>query len=320
MTKTIDKPTHLKTALIAIRPFALPASTMPVIFGTAASVLIGGAQFDLPLFILALFAMIILHSGANLLSDVNDFKKGLDRVPTPVSGAIVRGYITPESGMVGSIVLFVIGIGLGAVIVYRVGMPILLIGVIGLVIGASYTIKPLSLKYRALGDLAVFLNFGTLGALGAWTVQTGHLSWVPVLWAVPMSMLVVAILHSNNWRDIAGDRSNRIRTLASILGDRGSCIYYGFLIFGSFGVIALLILLSRLFHDFKPEMPLTFLITFLTFPLALKLMVRGFRRRLPEGKQGFVTLDATTSLLNLLFGLLCTFALFLHLIIQRYLK
>lgn len=320
MTKTVNKPTHLKIALIAVRPFALPASTMPVIFGTAASVLIGGARFDLPLFILALFAMIILHSGSNLLSDVNDFKKGLDRVPTPVSGAIVRGYITPESGIIGSIVLFVIGVGLGAVIVYRVGIPILIIGVIGIVIGASYTLKPLSLKYRGLGDLAVFLNFGTLGALGAWTVQTGQLSWVPALWAVPMSMLVVAILHANNWRDRSGDRLSRIRTLASILGDRGSCIFYGFLIFGSFGVIALLILLTRLFRDFKPEMPLTFLITFLTFPLALKLMARSIRRSLPEGKKGFITLDATTSLLNLLFGLLCTFALFLHLIIERYLQ
>lgn len=44
----------------------------------------------------------------------------------------------------------------------------------------------------------MFLNFGVLGALGAWIVQTGTLSRAPVIWAVPMSLLVVGILHSNN--------------------------------------------------------------------------------------------------------------------------
>ena len=38
--------------------------------------------------------------------------------------------------------------------------------------------------------------------LGAWVVQTRSFSWIPVLWTVPMSMLVIGILHANNWRDI----------------------------------------------------------------------------------------------------------------------
>ena len=80
----------IKKWLTAMRPWALPASTMPVIFGTSLAVVIGQVSLDVFKFILALFAMMILHSAANILSDVFDFKRGLDTSVTPVSGAIVR--------------------------------------------------------------------------------------------------------------------------------------------------------------------------------------------------------------------------------------
>jgi 1,4-dihydroxy-2-naphthoate octaprenyltransferase len=311
-----EKPSFLKTWIIAIRPFALPASTMPVIFGTVMAVAIGNAAFNLMYFILAFFAMVLLHSGSNMLSDVNDFRKALDREPTPVSGAIVRGYISDREGLIGSIILISAGFVLGAILVYYRGLPILILGIVGIAIGVLYTVGPFALKYHALGDLAVFLAFGTLGTLGAWTVQTGTLSWIPAVWSVPISLLIVAILHANNWRDIQSDSQRSITTFASFLGDKGSMVYYGFLTFGAFGYIILLIILTRLICSFKPEMPYTFLITLAIFPLAVKLVYRGIKRKTPEYKHGFITLDAQTSKLSLLFGLLSTVALALHLIIK----
>ncbi len=313
-----QKPSPVKRWIIAIRPFALPASTMPVVFGTAAAVSIDAAQFNVFLFVLALFAMIVLHSGANLLSDVNDFKKGLDREITPASGAIVRGYVSLKAGIFGSVILIAAGIIAGVIITYEIGLPILVIGAVGIVIGVFYTLKPFAFKYRALGDLAVFLDFGILGALGAWTVQTGTPSSVPALWAVPMSMLVVAILHANNWRDIQGDKKSSIKTVASILGDRGSFVYYIFLVYGAFGVVILIIIFTRIFHSRNPVMPLTFLITFAAFPAAVRLMRVGKKRNEDAGCQRFVALDAGTSFLNLIFGLLSTAAVILHLLLYQY--
>lgn len=307
----------LKKWVIAVRPFALPASTMPVIFGTAAAVVIGRATFHPLLFVLALTAMVILHSGANMLSDVTDYRKGLDRVPTPASGAIVRGYVTPGSGLFVSLVLITVGCALGGVLVVAVGYQILIIGGAGVLIGVFYTLEPVSLKYRGLGDLAVFLDFGILGSLGAWTVQAGNASWIPALWAVPLSFLVVAIVHANNWRDIEGDRSSDVTTVASLLGDGGSLVYYGFLLFGAFGSVALLVVLPRLLPALRPPMPLTFLLTFSTFPLAVKLFQTGRKRREPRMRRAFIALDAATALLNLLFGLLATAAFLLHLVILR---
>ena len=296
---------------IALRPFALPASSMSVVFGSVLAVTIGGAPFDLPLFLAALLGMVFLHTGGNLLNDVFDYKKGIDRQVNPVSGAVVRGWIGPRDALVAGGLFLLLGSILGIYIVSRVGMSILWIGAAGVAIGVLYTWGPYPLKFNALGDLAVFLNFGILGALGAWTVQTGVPSWTPVMWAVPMSMLVVGILHANNWRDMASDTSGGIRTVANLLGETASHVYYVLLILGPFAVILLLILLSWAF-DLTPRMPLTFLVTFLALPLAAKRLKMAANRHQSGHVQNFLALDGATAQLNLLFGMLSTAALLLH--------
>jgi 1,4-dihydroxy-2-naphthoate octaprenyltransferase len=310
-------PSGLRKWWVAIRAFALPASTMSVIFGTVLGVTIGGAPFNLTLFLAALFGMAILHTGANLLNDVYDYKKGIDRQVNPVSGSVVRGWISLRQALFAGWLFLAIGSFIGLYIVSKVGISILYIGLIGVAIGVLYTWGPLPLKFNAMGDVAVFLNFGVLGALGAWTVQTGSASWVPVVWAVPMSLLVVGILHSNNWRDIRRDTEQGIRTMASLLGDRKSEIYYTFLLFMPFLGILIVISLSRLAH-IRPQMPLTFLITMLGLPLALKLMKKGKLRHNPRHLQDFISLDGATAQLNLLFGILCTAALALDALIHHW--
>src|SRR5512137_1302955 len=94
MTDENASPSLLRRWIVAARPWALPASTMPVVFGTSLAVVIGGARLDVLRFVLALLAMIVLHSAANMLSDVFDYRRGLDRDVTPVSGAIARGWLS----------------------------------------------------------------------------------------------------------------------------------------------------------------------------------------------------------------------------------
>lgn len=304
-------PSWFKKWRIATRPFALPASTMSVIFGTTLAVTIGEASFNFGLFLAAFIGMALLHTGSNLLNDVFDYKKGIDSQVNPVSGAVVRGWITPATALRAGMLFLAGGTVLGLFIVSRVGMPIFWIGAVGVTIGVLYTWGPLPLKFNGMGDLAVFMNFGILGSLGAWTVQTGFLSWTPILWSVPMSLLVVGILHANNWRDIGTDSSGGIRTMASILGDTSSETYYKILLIGPFVCILLLILLSWA-DGLRPRMPLSFLITLFVIPSAFKLIKKGKHRFNPENPQDFIALDGDTAKLNLLFGILCTLALGLN--------
>jgi len=303
-----------KKWLMAARPWSWPASTMPVLFGTSLAVVVGRAPF-LPLrFLLAMAAMVILHSAANMLSDVFDFKRGLDREVTPLSGAVIRGWLSTRQTSRGSIILFAAGSALGVWLAVLSSPLLLAVGAAGLLVGAGYSI----LKCYALGDLAVFLNFGILGALGAWIVQTGHVSWIPVVWTVPMAMLVAAILHANNWRDASSDRARGVRSFASVVGDRGSLLYYGFLIFGPFAIVLALILLPRATAGPLPGLPWTFLLVFVALPRALALFGRGRRRHAPRHPMDFAVLDGVTAQYNLLFGLLSTAAVWLDLLARRF--
>ena len=294
--------------LVAARPWALPASTMPVVFGTALAVVIGGARFSPLRFIWAIVTMMALHSAANMLSDVFDFRHGLDREVTPVSGAIVRGWLTDHQVLRGSLVLFAIGSGSGLLLARATGQSLFVVGGIGVAVGALYTL----LKARALGDLAVFLNFGLLGAAGAWVVQTNSFSWLPVLWCVPMALLVIAILHANNWRDILTDGEKRVTTVAGVLGDKGSLAYYGCLVFAPFFIDMAFIAAPRLAGGPLRPMPLTFLVVLLAFPSALRLWGRAVRRAAPRAPLDFVVLDGATAKHNLVFGLLSTAAVILE--------
>jgi len=307
----------LKKWWISARPFSFPASTMPVIFGTVLAFVYGGHEFKPLLFILAFLGMVILHSGANILSDIFDFEKGLDKVPAPTSGGVVRGYITIREAWIGSVTMLVIGTAIGLYLTWVSGPWLLAIGILGLLIGTFYTSHTIvNMKYHGLGDLAVFLNFGILGSLGAYYVQSSALSWVPVIWAIPMSMLVIAILHANNWRDIQSDKKIKIFTIANLLGDKNSLRYYGLLIYGPFALVLMLILIPFLLFPEITAMPFTFLITMAALPLAFKVWRKALNRKTPSQPLDFIALDGATAQLNLLFGSLCTLALILHAVIQ----
>ncbi|MEE8308121.1 MAG: prenyltransferase [Gammaproteobacteria bacterium] len=305
------RPGVIKVWWIALRPFSFPASIISVLFGAVTAVIMTDATLDLPLILLAAMSMALLHGGANILNDVYDYRRGLDTQVHPVSGAVVRGYLSPRQAFRGALVFLAAGASLGMIIVWLVGPVIFYIGLVGVAVGVLYSATPAALKYHALGDLAVFLNFGILGALGGWVTQTGVVAWLPVVWSVPISLLVVGILHANNWRDIEDDKSRDCKTVAGLLGDRASAPYYSFLLFAPFVIIVVLIALPRL-TGMGTALPLTFSLTLLALPLAINLMGRASRRTTASNPLDFIALDAGTAQLNLLFGVLCTVSVMLH--------
>jgi 1,4-dihydroxy-2-naphthoate octaprenyltransferase len=305
-------PPSLKRWLVAVRPWSFPASAMPVVFGTALAVVIGGARFSPFRFLWALATMVVLHGAANMLSDVFDFRHGLDRDVTPVSGAVVRGWLTDKQALRGAAALFALGTASGLLIAAVTGPALFVVGAIGVAVGALYTL----LKARALGDLAVFLDFGLLGGAGAWIVQTGRFSWLPVLWTVPMALLVIAILHANNWRDIRSDGERRVTTVAGHLGDHGSLVYYGGLVFAPFAIDLVFVAVPRLAGGPVRPMPLTFLVILLALPSAFRLWGRAVRRAAPRRPMDFIILDGATASHNLVFGVLSTAAVVLEYLLR----
>src|SRR5205823_10454419 len=88
-----------------------------------------------------------------------------------------------------------------------------IIGVIGVGISYFYTAPPLRLVHRGLGEIAVFLGFGPVMALGAYEVQAQRFSWEPVYASLPVGILVALILYVNEIPDRPGDAAAGKRTL-----------------------------------------------------------------------------------------------------------
>jgi len=308
MTENIEKPPPLKTWFIATRPWSWPASVVPALFGTALGALVGGGPFRPAVFIASLAAIVILHSGANILSDADDLDKGLDKLGqvTPVTGAVARGWLTPAQARRGAAAFLAAGALIGLGIVAASGTAVLGVGIAGVLVGYLYT----HLKYNAFGDLAVFLNFGPLATAGAWAAQTGYFSWYAFWWGVPSGLIIIGILHANNWRDLASDKAGGIRTMAGLLGDTGSMVYYTLLLTVPFLYVAAGVALSR---NWVVPLPWSMLLVFLALPMAAGRIKRAARRANPASPLDFVILDGATAQLNMIFGLLMTAGLILGL-------
>jgi len=291
----------------AARPFAFTVSLIPPILGgLIAAVENPGLQFNLFRFILAGIGCMTAHAGANLLSDYYDFRTRVDREGTfGSSGLLVSGIMSPGQMLRGGWVALVLAGVIGSYLVLATsgGAFLIWLILIGGLLGVFYTAKPFEFKYHALGDLAVFISFGPAMVLGAYFVQAHHFSWKPVLYSIPIGLLVDAVLHSNNLRDIVNDGEVKIKTVPILIGEKWAKIMYEALVFGAYLITLLLVVASGL-TAFA-------LIVFVSLPLAIKVvnMVRHKERVPPES---FAMIDAATAQVHLAFGLLMVVGLALR--------
>ncbi|MCS7170297.1 MAG: prenyltransferase, partial [Candidatus Kapabacteria bacterium] len=213
-TQLRDKPTKASLFWKAVRPFSFTATLAPVLLGSlVAPVLHWG------LFLLTLLGTLLAHAGVNVISDYMDWRRGADTWKVLGSSRVlVDGLMNPRTHLRFGIVLIVAAAIVGAALVSLSGPAIWYLMAAGAALGIFYTVPPIGLKYRALGDIAVFLAFGPLMALGAYYVQTSQLDWLPVWLSIPIGLLTIGILHGNNYRDIAEDRAAGYHTVASLLG------------------------------------------------------------------------------------------------------
>ncbi len=303
MTDRTAPTSFLRTCVIAARLFAIPASIVPVLLGVALSYHLGH-PVRWPALALTLVGMMAFHTASNLINDCYDHRRGIDRQVYPSSGAVVRGLLTEQQALRAGWGCVAFGALCGFVLVGLAGPVVLLLGVLGVALIATYTTERFCLKYTGLGDLAIFCAFGVLPVFGTYWVQTQSFSCQPIAWSVPLVLVTVAILHANNWRDMETDRSKGCRTLAGLLGESGSRHYYRLLVLLPFALTVSFVLLRTL-AGFQMVAPFSTLAVLLVLPAAIKLTAVD-RIATPEA---FMALDGATAQLQLKFGLLLAVSL-----------
>ncbi len=279
-----------KDWVVATRPWSFPASAMPVIV-TLAYLFWRQQDVNWLIGVWTLLNVVLFHAAGNTWSDYSDYQKGVDRDDTIGGTSIVSGKFKAAEIKKLAVVLAVVASLSGVALVMATGWTTLCFGVAGFLLAALYPF----LKYRALGDLDIFLTYSLLPILGTSFVSTGEIHLETLWLTVPVGLITVGILHVNNLRDIEHDRRAGIKTLAMQLGAKVSVGLYCFeLLFPFVWVVAGVI---------AGVFPLPSLLVV----AALKLAAGNIRMALEyrkKGMQALVSVDEKTAQLQLLFSLL----------------
>lgn len=260
----------LSTPWLIVRTFRLPfviATILPVLLGVM--IAFNAGFFNPGLLALTLAGAVLIHMGLNVMNDYFDFKAGTDDInttPTPYSGGsrvLQYGLLSPTSLFSISSGAYLAGAIIGIYIVLTRGLPVLFIGIAGLLISLVYTAPPLKLVYRGLGEFAVAIGFGPILVLGSYFVQSQRFDLAPILASVIPGVLVMLILYVNEIPDVIWDDEASKRTLVARFSESG--VRKGYIV--SIAAVYASILLAIVAGIF----PVTTILALVTIPLAVKV-------------------------------------------------
>jgi 1,4-dihydroxy-2-naphthoate octaprenyltransferase len=217
---------------LAMRPAFLTASIMPVVVGTAWGRAAAG-HFEVLPAVLALAATALVHAGANVINDVGDELGGSDRANTerifPYTGGsrfIQNGVMSLSQMRRFGVGLVAVAMLLGAALAWLAGPTVVALGVVGIVLGVAYSLPPLKLASRGVGEMTIAIGFGALPVMGAAWLQSGRFDLAALLVSVPTAMWVTAILLINEVPDLRADALAGKRTLPVRFGVGGTRVIY----------------------------------------------------------------------------------------------
>ena len=289
--------TTLKHFVLATRPWSFTMSILSVGLGTAVAAEQGPIAW--PWVLLTAAGAVLIHAAGNVLNDYFDSKNGVDQPDSPTAlyrpHPVMSGMMSPRTLLGEALVLLALAATAGIVLTVHRSGHVLWMALLGLALTFAYTARPIALKYRALGEFAVFLIWGPLMVAGAYAVQRDALSLDALVVSVPFGALVALVLLANNLRDIDHDGRTGIRTLGTHLGlEHGLRLFTGLML--SAYAYTLVAVLSGLLSPWV-------LAVFLSLPMAFGLLAH-FRAGMPA------MADAMTAKLDTAFGLLFLGGLF----------
>ncbi len=216
----------------ATRPKFFPASVLPVLAGSAWGFHVAD-RFDVVVFLLALFATVCVHAACNVLNDVGDESGGTDRRNEERIYPYTGGSRFIQAGIMSSSEMARLGISLlalaaiaGLVLLLLQGVMVLYFGLAGIALGVLYSLGPVRLSALGIGETAVAVAFGIIPIAGAAWLQGAALDVNLLIFAVPISLWVGAILLINEVPDINADGATGKRTLPVRVGLGGTAVVY----------------------------------------------------------------------------------------------
>lgn len=204
-------------------------------------------HFDLGLAAAAFLVLFLVEVAKNAVNDLYDFRSGADTAVlpnerTPYSGGkrvLVDGVLTEADLIVIAWMAFAIAGVLGFVIAFERQPLLLLLGAAAALVSVLYSMPPVQLSYRGLGELAVAAVYGPGIVLGSVLLFGGRVTAEAVDASIILGILIAVVLLTNELPDERADRVSGKRTLVVRMGRDLATSLIGFLFAVAF-VIALM--------------------------------------------------------------------------------
>lgn len=215
-------------------------------------------NFSWGVFVLAILGIVMAHATNNLLNDLVDYNKGIDKNnyyrsqygPQPLE----HGFMSKSKFLRYILITGLIATLIGVFLTYQTGLETLIFFGLGMFFLLFYTWP---LKYIGLGEPSVILVWGPLMVGGTYfVVSGGHWdSWVVVL-SLVYALGPTTVLLGKHTDKLLEDKAKGVRTLPVILGEKPSryitisfwLLQYVFVIWlvlnGTLGFPMLLVLLA----------------------------------------------------------------------------
>jgi 1,4-dihydroxy-2-naphthoate octaprenyltransferase len=201
--------------VLGARPRTLPAAIAPVVVATA----LAGSDFNWFRAALALKVGVWLQIGVNYANDYSDGVKGTDENRIGPTRLVASGLASAKAVKNAAFISFAIASVAGLWLSLLTSPLLILIGILAIAAAWGYTGGKNPYGYSGLGEVSVFTFFGLVATMGTYYAQTGKITALSFIVAIPMGALSCAILEINNIRDRPQDELVGKRTLAVRLGD-----------------------------------------------------------------------------------------------------
>lgn len=269
-----DRLDLLSKWLISTRSAVLVMTLLSAGLGGIFAALAG--KFNFFPFFVCLTGLTFAHATNNLLNDLVDYIKGVDKEnyyrtqygPQPLE----NGFLSLKRYLLYILFTGLIAFACGLYLILLQGTAVLVLFLLGSFFLLTYTWP---LKYYGFGEFAVLAVWGPLMIGGAYFVTAGEWSWLVVLRGLPYALGVTTVLFGKHIDKLDADRAKGINTLPVLLGESAARMTVIIMTLLQYLLLALLVLAGV----FTPLL----LLPFLAWPAFLRLF-RAYRKELPAAK------------------------------------
>lgn len=263
------------------RDIALPQSILPALL--AVSMAAVHPDFSWWPALVALFGVVCAHLGFNLADDYFDYRHNDVEARKKVTAEgfrthmekchyIESGEATPKELLMAMCAFLAVAGVAGGVVWWFRGWPVAVLALAGLLLGISYSGKPLELGYHGLGELVIGVMFGPLLMIGMQFAACGVFDSKIVWVSAAVGLLVTNIVYSHAVLDLKADAQAGKMTFARLLRTRGAMLSFsGLFNLLPFAILIVGVAVGQLHWAYLSVLPLLPMGIYLIYSLAAHL-------------------------------------------------